>query len=265
MWQPAPPHAFSSEIVYLGSVKKFLLILGITAGIVNAQRTPVIVELFTSEGCSSCPPADNLLARLPKAIPDVDVIPLSEHVDYWNHLGWKDRFSSQMFTERQQDYGRMFKLESVYTPQMVVNGQAQFSGGDEARARQEILKAASGPKATAKLLILSPGTMRVVVDQIPEGVRNADVFLAVTESGLESSPNKGENTGARLRHVGVVRSLTSLAHIDFKRSANYIADAKLNPNPEWRQENLQYVVFVQDRGSRKIIGAATLRPFASNR
>jgi hypothetical protein len=258
-------HAAAGGIVYLGSVKTFLLTIVIAAGIANAQRPPVVVELFTSEGCSSCPPADNLLARLPRAFPDIDIIPLSEHVDYWNNLGWKDRFSSDLFSARQQDYGRTFRLESVYTPQMVVNGQAQFSGGDEARARREILIAASGPKASATLSMLSPGTMHVVVDHVPEGVRNADVFLAVTESGLESSPNKGENNGARLRHTGVVRTLTSLAHIDIKRSASYSADAKLNPNPEWRQENLQYVVFVQDRGSRKLIGAATLRPFASNR
>jgi hypothetical protein len=251
-------------IVYLGSVKKFLLTLGIAAGIANAQRAAVVVELFTSEGCSSCPPADNLLARLPRAFPDIDVIPLSEHVDYWNDLGWKDRFSSELFSARQQDYGRTFRLDTVYTPQMVVNGQAQFSGGDEARARQEILRAANGPKANAQLSILSPGVMHVAVDHIPDGVRNADVFLAVTESGLESSPTKGENNGARLRHIGVVRSLTSLAHIDIKRTGKYSADAKLNPNPEWRQENLQYVVFVQDRGSRKLIGAATLRPFASH-
>jgi hypothetical protein len=252
-------------IVYLSSVK-WLFLIGIAAVLVNAQqRTPVVVELFTSEGCSSCPPADNLLARLPKAFPDIDVIPLSEHVDYWNDLGWKDRFSSDLFSARQQDYGRTFHLDTVYTPQMVVNGQAQFSGGDETRARREILIAASGAKANATLSILSPGVMHVAVDHIPEGVRNADVFLAVTESGLESSPNKGENNGTKLRHTGVVRSLTSLAHIDVKRSASYSADAKLNPNPEWRQENLQYVVFLQDRGSRKLIGAATLRPFASNR
>jgi hypothetical protein len=258
-------HAAASGIVYLGSVKWVSLIV-IGAAMLNAQPRPaVVVELFTSEGCSSCPPADKLLARLPQVFPDIDVIPLSEHVDYWNDLGWKDRFSSELFSARQQDYGRTFRLESVYTPQMVVNGQVQFSGGDEGRARQEILRAASGPKANATLSILSPGTMHVAVDHVPEGVRNADVFLAVTESGLESSPNKGENNGTRLRHTGVVRSLTSLAHIDIKRSASYSADAKLNPNPEWRQENLQYVVFVQDRGSRKVIGAATLRPFASNR
>ncbi len=119
----------------------------LAAGIANAQRAPVIVELFTSEGCSSCPPADNLLSRLPKALPDIDVIPLSEHVDYWNHLGWKDRFSSALYTERQQDYVRTFHLESPYTPEIVVNGQLQVSGGDERGVVQAIRKSAEGPRA----------------------------------------------------------------------------------------------------------------------
>ena len=232
------------------------------AGFMNAERIPVVVELFTSEGCSSCPPADIMLSRLPKAFPDLDIIPLSEHVDYWNHLGWKDRFSSALFTERQQDYGRMFHLESVYTPEIVVNGQIQVSGSDAQGVIDAIRKSTEGPRATTQMMVISPGNMRIVVDHIPERVRNADVFLAITESGLESSPNKGENNGTKLRHTGVVRTLTSLSHIDTKRNANYIVDAKLNPNSEWRQENLQYVLLVQDRASRKIIGATTLRPFA---
>src|SRR6266436_8276870 len=105
---------------------------------------PVIVELFTSEGCSSGPPADNLLAQIEKLQPfrGVEVIPLGEHVDYWNQLGWPDRFASAMFTARQEDYGRVFNLESVYTPQIVVNGQAQALGSDGAAAQREILKAA---------------------------------------------------------------------------------------------------------------------------
>src|SRR6185437_4360336 len=107
-----------------------------------APRAPVVVELFTSEGCSSCPPADALLARLPRAFPDIEVIPLSEHVDYWDHLGWRDRFSSPLYSARQQDYGRAFQLQDVFTPQMVVNGEAQFVGSDRARAEQEIRKAA---------------------------------------------------------------------------------------------------------------------------
>jgi hypothetical protein len=232
-------------------------------GFANAQsRTPVIVELFTSEGCSSCPPADALLARLPRSFNDIEIIPMSEHVDYWNNLGWKDRFSSALFTDRQQDYGRVFRKESVYTPEIVVNGQWECSGNDPSAVQQAIRKSADGPKANAKIVVVSPGVVRVAVDNVPAGVKNADVFLAVTESSLETVPNKGENNGTRLRHTGVVRSLISLARLDLKNSANYTADAKLNPNPDWRQENLQYVVFVQDRSSRRIIGAAALRPFA---
>lgn len=269
-------HALASGIVYLGIVKRRLLTLclaaGIASGLIGAQtglaqtaigqaKTPVIVELFTSEGCSSCPPADNLLARLPRAFPDIEVIPLSEHVDYWNNLGWKDRFSAQLFTLRQQDYGRTLNLQTVYTPEMVVNGAAECSGSDQYSVQREIRKAADGPKAAVSLSIAQQaGVVHIMVDRIPPAVKSADVFLAITESNLESLPTRGENSGTRLRHIGVVRNLTSVAHLDMKKSANYLADAKLNLNPEWRAENLQYVIFVQDRASRKIVGAATLRP-----
>src|SRR5580765_6039090 len=131
----------------------FLLTLALASLATAQPRTPVIVELFTSEGCSSCPPADRLLAHLEKEQPisGVQVIALGQHVDYWNELGWPDRFASRAYTARQQDYGRGFTIESVYTPQMVVNGQAQFTGGDAERATREIRKAAEGPRARVVL------------------------------------------------------------------------------------------------------------------
>ncbi len=97
-----------------------------------AQATPVIVELFTSEGCSSCPPADALLSQYVKnsPVPGVEVIALGEHVDYWNHNGWADPFSSAQFSQRQSDYSNAFRLDSVYTPQIIVDGKAQLVGSD---------------------------------------------------------------------------------------------------------------------------------------
>src|ERR1700722_9603141 len=101
----------------------------------QATRTPVLVELFTSEGCSSCPPADALLIKFQQEqpVPGAQIIVLEEHVDYWEGLGWHDRFSSHQFTDRQNVYGARFKLESVYTPQMVVDGSDQFVGNDAAK------------------------------------------------------------------------------------------------------------------------------------
>jgi hypothetical protein len=224
-------------------------------------RTPVVVELFTSDGCSSCPPADNLLARLPAMFPDLDVIPLSEHVDYWNQQGWRDRFSAPLFSMRQQDYGRVFGLEQVYTPEMIVNGTTEFNGSDVARARQEILKAAAGERAAATIgRSGSSSAIHLHVEKLPKGVRNVDVFLAITESNLETSVERGENAGRRLRYIGVVRHLSSVGHFDTQKSASYDADARLNLKPEWRAENVKLVMLVQDRSTRKIIGAAEARP-----
>ena len=223
------------------------------------SRPTVVVELFTSEGCSSCPPADNLLARLPRMFSDFEVIPLSEHVDYWNNLGWQDRFSAPLFSMRQQDYGRMFHLDSVYTPEMVVNGMAQFSGSDAQRAQQEISKAASEPRASTS--IASNGNaVHLHAEKFPQGTRNVDVFLAITESNLVTDVKAGENEGHRLRHIGVVRSLSSIGHFDVRKGGIYNADAKLTLDPDWRVDNLKLVMLVQDRSNRRIIGASTLRP-----
>ena len=113
------------------------MVAAAAAGAPGKSRTPVVVELFTSEGCSSCPPADDLLSRLAdQSINGVDVIALSEHVDYWDYLGWRDPFSSNLFSARQQGYGDRFHLSSVYTPQMVVDGVVQLNGADGEEARR---------------------------------------------------------------------------------------------------------------------------------
>lgn len=236
----------------------FVLLSIFTIAVSAQSHAPVVVELFTSEGCSSCPPADALLMRLARSIPDVQVIPLSEHVDYWNHLGWRDPFSAQLFSARQQDYGRMFRLESVYTPQMVVNGDVQFLGSDRNRAEQEVRKAAQAPHANLELVRRSDEMVQLKVDNVPQGARNVDMFLVITDLSIETDVHQGENAGRHLQHTGVVRSLTSIGHLDLKKAAAYTADAKINLNPAWRSPNLSLVLFVQDRATRKILGATTL-------
>jgi len=234
-------------------------LLVLIAAVCTAQSRPVVVvELFTSEGCSSCPPADALLLRLSRTISDVQIIPLSEHVDYWNHLGWKDPFSAPLYSARQQDYGRIFRLESVYTPQMVVNGDTQLLGSDRPAAENAIRKAAQTPHATVELSKLSDDTVRFKIDNLPQGIRNADMFLAITDSFLETDVRDGENAGRHLQHTGVVRSLSSVGHLDTKKVTAYTADAKINVNPQWRGSNINVVLFVQDRATRKIVGATSL-------
>src|SRR5438132_8543629 len=129
------------------------------------KPTPVLVELFTSEGCSSCPPADALLRTLADAQPiaGAEIIALSQHVDYWDRLGWKDRFSSAAFTNRQQQYGRAFNIGSIYTPQMVVDGREQFVGSDASRARRAIGTALSAPHAVVSIALDLTGPDRVAV------------------------------------------------------------------------------------------------------
>src|SRR5215472_8680522 len=130
-------------------------VLSGTLGVRASGSTLVIVELFTSEGCSSCPPADQLLARMADA-PNTDgalVIPLGEHVDYWDELGWRDRFSSAALTARQQVYAQRLSAEGPYTPEMVIDGRAECIGSDAAAAKRAITKAAGQPHGTIEITI----------------------------------------------------------------------------------------------------------------
>ena len=177
----------------------------------TAARKPVVVELFTSEGCSTCPPADALLMHLEtdQPIPGVQVIAIEEHVDYWNQQGWNDPFSSSEWTQRQVDYVSKFKLPSPYTPQMVVDGETQIVGGREGETQDAIRQAAQQQQAQVTLTPGKPspdGSERVEVrvDNLSGlGNGSALIWLAVTEKSLQSSVNAGENAGKDLRHASV--------------------------------------------------------------
>jgi hypothetical protein len=224
-------------------------------------NTPVIVELFTAEGCSSCPPADELLARLEKEqpVPGVDVIVLGEHVDYWNQLGWPDRFSDRLYTQRQKEYAYSFSIEDIYTPQMIVNGQAQFNGADGPRAIREIQHAAAAPHSSVSLQRKDPSDLALTVSHLPAGIKNVEIFLAITEDSLTSDVRRGENVGRRLTHTGVVRSFVSVARLDARKSPEFTGDLPLHLLDDWARENLHAVVLVEVRGSHRIVGAAQLK------
>ena len=222
------------------------------------RRVPVLVELFTSEGCSSCPPADAELAELVRDQPvaGAEVIPLALHVDYWNNLGWKDPFSAAQFSARQNDYGRAFRLDSVYTPQMVVDGRTEFNGSDDARAAQAIRNAATTPRATVTLTA-TPKAATVRVSGAPRVAPgdHADVYVAVTEDGLRSSVAAGENAGRRLAHVAVVRSLRKIGRLG--ADGSFAGSVDLILDKSWRRGELSAVAFVQEAGSRRVLGVGT--------
>ncbi len=178
----------------------------------------VVVELFTSEGCSSCPPADDLLRQLavPSMVPGVQIIPLSEHVDYWNHSGWRDPFSSSRFSDRQEAYDRRVFHAGVYTPQMIVDGAYQGVGSNPTVVRDAIALAAGRPKGRVEIQThwLAAGTLRVdLAVDVPQDVPvsgRADLVLVVTEDGLVSMVTGGENGGRQLVHIGVVRHFATV-------------------------------------------------------
>jgi hypothetical protein len=181
-----------------------------------AADVPVLAELFTSEGCSSCPPADAVLIKLDRLQPvtGAHVIVLSEHVDYWNQLGWRDPFSSPQFTRRQADYARRMGSE-VYTPQLVIDGRVQLNGSDAKDIQAAIMRAAARPKRPVRIVQAKrEGDNAVVhlsVPALPSG--RSDVWVAVADESGQSSVTMGENSGRKLAHVAMVRSLSKVGSV----------------------------------------------------
>jgi len=223
------------------------------------EPVPVLVELFTSEGCSSCPPADTWLSELARAqpVPGARVIALSLHVDYWNGLGWRDPFSSPGWTERQEAYVRRFGLRGAYTPQMVVDGRRELVGSDRDEALAAIREAAAAPKAQVTLIPrLEAGvlTVEIAVDAVPAGHGTTDVILALAENGLRSEVSRGENAGRSLAHDGVVRELRRIASGAPGRP--FHGKAELAVGEGRTVESLDVVAFVQAQRDGAILGAA---------
>lgn len=217
---------------------------------VSDDRGFALVELFTSEGCSSCPPADELAIQLSNEYPD-NVYFLTYHVDYWNYLGWKDRFSSAAYTEKQKEYATAFNLNSIYTPQAVVNGKKEFVGSDQTRLRKTIMEEMKskpvidlsiGTKLTGNNILVSYKTL--LSDKYMLNV-------ALVQLHAETAVKKGENNGRYLKHINVVREFHTAS---LSQKAEGQLDLKI---PEGLSESeIKVIAFIQDKSTLKVLGVA---------
>jgi hypothetical protein len=223
-----------------------------TVGAAETTRVPVLVELFTSEGCSSCPPADATLIRLlrDQPIAGVRIIALSEHVDYWDDLGWRDPFSSPSFTRRQEAYARRLPSGGVYTPQLVVGGAVHLVGSEESAARAAIVAAAIDPggEVSARVAPGTEGVLEVAARWAP-GIE-AEVLVALVQDRAISQVKRGENAGRTLEHVAVARVVSSVG-------AGAGAFSGRVDLPGARDAD-RAVVFVQERNGGRIHGVTSV-------
>lgn len=225
------------------------------------KGTPVVVELFSSEGCSSCPPADAFLQELDRTqpyAPGVAVVALEFHVDYWDYLGWKDPYSRHEFTNRQETYARALGDRGIYTPEIIVQGRALL-GSRDARSAQKQLEAEALRSRVRVRVSVDGASVRVHVEgALPSAspVEIRDVWLAITESGLRTEVQAGENRGRDLDHAPVVRRLLEVGKLG---DGAFDGQVRVELVSTWKAKNLRFVAFVQERQSRRILGATSSR------
>src|SRR5260370_12175786 len=224
-------------------------------------RDPVVLELFTSQGWWDCPPADALLSDLGSS--DRGVIPLAYHVDYWNHLGWSDPFSSRQFSERQSEYARAMKLTGEYTPQMVIGGAWQFVGSDS----RSIARAVSAAHSTS-----TPGRARLPTNLGAESPRSLEVnvraqsrpasapgpfvvMVAVYENGLVSKIGAGENRGREITYDYTVRKLLPAFELDGAQAVE--KEVRIELAPSLSASHLGAAAFIQNTSSVKTVCVAS--------
>lgn len=217
----------------------------------DQPKQPVLIELFTSEGCATCPPADKILAYLEKEQPatQADIITLALHVDYWDYIGWKDEFASPLFSQRQEVYGQKFKLESIYTPQMIIDGETEFVGNEPGKAVSTVIKAAQNQKAIVEIARANE-KLKINITDFPAH-EESTVYVVFAEDNLSNKVKRGENAGQKLEHVSVAREMKSIGLIDAKTN-DFAFETNLALQPKWETKNLKIIVFAQENASRKI-------------
>lgn len=225
----------------------------------STPQHTVLVELFTSEGCSSCPPAEALLAQwdASQPLPGTQLIVLSEHVDYWDHDGWKDPYSSAAITDRQDAYVHAMGLNSPYTPQMILDGTTELHLTDENQLHQAFDKAIAAsevPISLSKTAASTDGLQAHVEINGASATHNADVFAALALDHAQTQVTKGENSGQLLKHVAVVEQIQKIGKLEKGKDLSRDIDLKLKPGTD--PKNLRLIVFVQESGPGKVLGVA---------
>jgi hypothetical protein len=227
---------------------------------------PVLVELFTSEGCSSCPPADILIQRLDtyQPIAGAQLIVMSEHVTYWDQQGWKDPNSSQAFTDRQSSYVGALGLKEPYTPQIIVDGTDVVALEDTHHMEDVFNKEKDAPKVAVRIGDVTvdpanPAVLRAHIETDASSEKhNADVYVAVALDHVESQVLRGENGGKHLVHVAVVQQLAKVGKLS--KGKAFAQDVQLKLKPGEDPKTLRLIAFVQEPGPGKLLGAAQRKP-----
>lgn len=242
--------------------------MGFSESSAASEDTPVVLELFTSEGCSSCPPADELLSRIGALT--TGVIPLAYHVDYWDSLGWSDPFSSSQWTMRQVEYVRAMQLSGSYTPQIVINGRWQCVGSDPNLIERTIATARATPPPGVVTVRATPpaaGSHKLNVSVSAHIVRTAGdksliVVVAIYENGLMAKIDGGENSGHRIRYDYTVRKIIPAFELRPQAGSSLENELSINLDPSWKIDHLGVAAFIQDETSLAIDGAVAQYPIA---
>jgi len=227
----------------------------------NSSRATVLVELFTSEGCSSCPPADALLRQIEGMQTESGqlIVGISEHVTYWNRLGWSDPYSSEVYTARQNGYGERFHLDSVYTPQMIINGSEQIVGSDKAGLLRAFQKEWQRPQIPVRILSTKIDGRSLTLSFSVGGMipaAGAEIVVALVDDADHSSVLRGENAGRVLSHVAVARAITQVAniHAAMEKTVEVLLPSSFQSS---QTGGHHLILFAQSAGLGQVIGVDT--------
>lgn len=228
-----------------------------------AGRNPVVLELFTSEGCSSCPPVDRWVERLDAAQPlaGAELIVLSEHVNYWDHQGWKDPYSSAALTQRQENYVRSLGLSGLYTPQVVLDGEVEVHPGDAHQVTDEFHRAAASARLPVHIedVHVAGGAVTGRVE-VAGGSKRGDVLVAVALDRTQTDVLAGENDGKKLTNVAVVRTLVKIGKTDKRKPFDQAFRVPIAPD---EGGNLRVIALVQEGGLGPVVGAGMVKVTSS--